>query len=80
MVATFDTAHIDFTPIGDVVSSLVILIGGDPDCDFLFTDKTPARDVALDTRELRALLGGVSLAELEVLEWIRAYLNQQYEN
>lgn len=80
VVATFDTSHIDFTPIGDVVSSLVILIGGDPDCDFLFTDKTPDREVSLDTRELREVLGGVSLAELEVLEWIRAYLKQQYEN
>ena len=80
VVATFDTSHIDFTPIGDTVSSLVILIGGDPDCDFLFIDRTPAREVMLDTRELRAMLGGVSLAELEVLEWIRAYLKQQYEN
>ncbi len=80
VVATFDTLHIDFTPIGDVISSIVILIGGDPDCDFVFIDKTPAREVTLDTRELRELLGGVSLAELEVLEWIHAYLKQQYEN
>lgn len=80
VTATFDTTHIDFTPVGDVVSSLVILIGGDPQCDFLFTDKTPDREVLLDTRDIRAVLGGVSLAEFEVLEWIRAYLLQQYEN
>ncbi|MBR2987277.1 MAG: sensor histidine kinase [Clostridia bacterium] len=77
--ATFDTTHIDFAPVGDVVSSMVILIGGDPQCDFLFVDKTPEREVRLDTRELKAVLGGVSLAEFEVLEWIRAYLSQQYE-
>ena len=80
VTATFDTAHIDFMPIGDVVSSIVILIGGDPQCDFLFTDKTPEREILLDTRELREVLGGVSLAEFEVLEWIRAYLLQQYDN
>ena len=80
VVATFDTAHIDFTPVGDVISSIVILIGGDSQCDFLFIDKTPDREVLLDTRELRAVLGGVSLAELEVLEWIRAYLSEQYVN
>ena len=80
VTATFDTTHIDFAPVGDVVSSIVILIGGDPDCDFLFIDKSPTREVMLDTRELRAVLGGVSLAEFEVLEWIRAYLLQQYEN
>lgn len=80
VTATFDTTHIDFAPVGDVVSSIVILIGGDPQCDFLFIDKTPTREVRLDTREIRAVLGGVSLAEFEVLEWIRAYLLQQYEN
>ena len=79
VTATFDTTHIDFAPVGDVVSSIVILIGGDPECDFLFIDKTPEREIRLDTRELRALLGGVSLGEFEVLEWIRAYLSQQYE-
>ncbi len=78
--ATFDTAHIDFMPVGDVTSSIVILIGGDPHVDFVFLDKTPEREVKLDTRELRQVLGGVSLGEFEVLEWIRAYLEDQYKN
>lgn len=79
LVATFDSTHIDFAPIGDVVSSIVILIAGDPDCDFVFLDKTPEREVLLDTRELRAVLGDVSLGEFEVLEWIKAYLYSQYQ-
>lgn len=80
VIATFDTRHIDFMPVGDVVSSLVILIGGDPDRDFVFLDKTPERTVTLDTRELRQVLGEVSLGEYEVLEWIRAYLLDQYQS
>ena len=79
LVATFDSTHIDFAPIGDVVSRIVILIAGDPDRDFVFLDKTPEREVALDTRELRAVLGDVSLGEFEVLEWIKAYLYGQYQ-
>ena len=80
LVATFDTTHIDFVPIGDVVSSIVILIGGDPERDFVFVDKTPTREVKLDTRELRAVLGEVSLGEYEVLEWIKSYLYDQYQS
>ena len=80
VTATFDTRHIDFMPVGDVVSSLVILIGGDPDRDFVFLDRTPERTVTLDTRELRLVLGEVSLGEYEVLEWIRAYLLDQYQS
>lgn len=78
--ATFDTCHIDFCPVGDVVSSICVLISGNPDIDFVFADETPARSVMLDTKELRALLGEVSLAEYEVISWIRKYLSSQYEN
>ena len=61
------------------MSSIVILIAGDPDRDFVFLDKTPEREVLLDTRELRTVLGDVSLGEFEVLEWIKAYLYSQYQ-
>ncbi len=77
--ATFDTHNIDFTPIGDIVETMLLLIGGSPEIDFLFMDKTPEREVTLDTKLLREVLGKeVSLAEYEILEWIRGYLNEQY--
>ena len=79
VVATFDTAHIDFPPVGDIISSICVLISGNPDIDFIFLDETPERRVSLDTKELRAVLGDVSLAEYEVIEWIRKYLSSQYE-
>lgn len=79
VTATFDTAHIDFCPVGDIVSSICVLISGNPDVDFVFIDETPERRVALDTKELRAVLGEVSLAEYEVISWIRKYLSSQYD-
>lgn len=79
VTATFDTGHIDFMPVGDVISSLTTLIAGDPDRDFVFLDKTPKRTVSLDTRELRQVLGEVSLGEYEVLAWIKAFLSDQYQ-
>jgi hypothetical protein len=80
LTATFDTKHIDFCPVGDIVSSICVLISGNPEADILFTDVTPERSVSLDTRELRAVLGDVSLAEYEVIAWIRKYLSAQYDN
>ena len=77
--ATFDTASIDFTPVGDIVSTICILIAGSPEIDFVFTDKTPEREVALNTAELREVLGdGISLAEPEIQIWISEYLKEQY--
>ena len=79
LVAVFDTTSIDFMPVGDIVSTVCILISGSPEIDFLFSDVSDAHSVSLDTRELRAVLGEqVSLAEPEVGMWIREYLNEQY--
>ena len=78
VTATFDTKHIDFTPVGDMTETVVTLISGTPHIDFEFEDRSPERSVRLSTKELREVLGDVSLAEYEVLQWIRDYLNGQY--
>ena len=77
--ATFDTKSIDFTPVGDIISTVCILIMGSPDIDFDFHDISPRGAVSLKTAELRSVLGGVSLAEPEVQAWIKEYLEEQYQ-
>ena len=78
--ALFDTKSIDFMPIGDIISTVCILIAGSPEIDFYFSDISEKRSVSLNTRELREVLGdGISLAEPEVQMWIGEYLKEQYE-
>ena len=76
--ATFYKNHLDFTPLGDVISSITTLIQGHPDTDFLFSHKTEAGEVGLDTRELRQVLGDVPLDTYDVIKWIEEYLTEQY--
>lgn len=78
VTAVFNKNHIDFTPLGDVVDSIVILIQGDPQIDFLYTHNMPQGTVALDTRELREILGDVPLNTFEVIQWIEGNLREQY--
>ncbi len=81
VTAVFHKNHLDFTPLGDMISTMTTLIQGSPTIDFVFTHTTPDREVALDTAELRAVLGeDVSLGAFEVLQWIEAYLREQYES
>ena len=61
VTATFFTDHIDFTPLGDVASSVLTLIQGHPDRDFLFCHEKNGSSVELDTREVRAVLEDVPL-------------------
>ena len=80
ITATFDTKNIDCTPIGDMTSTLVTLVQGAPDTDFLFVHQKTGGEVRMDTRELRAMLGAeVPLETPEVLVWLREYLSEQYE-
>ena len=78
VTAYFYKDHLDFTPLGDVISTVTTLIQGHPDTDFLFTHLIDDNEIRLDTRELRAVLEGVPLNTYDVLEWIRGYLEEQY--
>ena len=79
VTATFYTDHIDFTPLGDVSSSVLTLIQGHPDTDFLFRHEKDGRVVELDTRELREVLEDVPLNSYDVMQWIGGNLQEQYE-
>ena len=79
VTATFHTDHIDFTPLGDVSSSILTLIQGHPDTDFLFRHVRNGRVVELDTRELREVLEDVPLNSYDVMRWIGGNLQEQYE-
>lgn len=78
--AVFYKNHIDFTPLGDVISSVTTLIQGAPDIDWKFVHSKGNKSVELDTKELRAVLGDVSLSNYEVIKWIEDYLKEGYES
>lgn len=77
--AIFFKTHIDFIPLGDVTSSIVTLIQGHPDTDFLFCHRTESGEVSLDTREIRTVLEDVPLDTYEVICWIRDNIVEQYD-
>ena len=77
VMAVFNKKHIDYTPLGDVVSSIVTLIQGPPDTDFLFMHTYGDKSVTLDTRELRAVLEDVPLNSYEVLDFINNFLREE---
>ena len=76
----FGRNHLDFVPLGDLVSSVITLIQGSPDVDFVYTHETEKGSVSLACAELRAVLGeDISLAEPEILMWIDGNLREQYQ-
>ena len=77
--ALFFKNHIDFTPMGDIVSTVTTLIQGSPEIDFEFRHTNEEREILLDTRQMREILGAeVPLNDPEILRWITQYLREQY--
>ena len=79
VTAFFYKTHIDYTPLGDVISTIVTLIQGHPKVDFLFCHTIGNRSITLDTREIRAVLEDVPIDSFEILQWIRESLAEQYQ-
>jgi anti-sigma regulatory factor (Ser/Thr protein kinase) len=81
VTATFHTDSIDFAPIGDIISTICVIIQGHPEINYVFRHVTPSFEVNLKTDEIKAVLGSdISLSTPEILEWISDYLKQQYQN
>ena len=78
--ALFYKNHIDFTPLGDIISTLCTLIQSCKDYDIVFIHEfADGSTVSADTREFKEALDGVPLDNPEVIIWIRDYLAEQYK-
>ncbi len=76
--ALFYKDSIDFTPMGDVASTVVSLIQGADGIDYDFSWENENGSAELSTAEMRAMLGDdVPLSSPEVLAWAGAYINEQ---
>ncbi|MDO4565545.1 MAG: ATP-binding protein [Clostridia bacterium] len=79
--AVFNRGHIDCAPLGDIVGTIIALVQGSPDIDFVFRHSRGDKAAELDTRLMREALGGeVPLNEPDVLTWAKESLMDQYYN
>ena len=82
LCAEFHKDHIDCPPLGDIVSTVVMLIQSAPFAPrYRFRHVKNGKEIELDTDELHEQLGpDIPLSEPEVLQFIRAYLEEGEES
>lgn len=76
ITATFFTDHVDCAPLGDITSTVVTLLQGNPQVRLTYTRRTDDGEVRLSTDEMRSMLGEIPLNEPDVLAWVRDYLSE----
>ena len=59
LTACFDLSHIDCPPLGDIGSTVMLLVQGSPDIQFVYHRQTPHSVFLLDTDTLRGEQNGI---------------------
>ena len=77
--AYFMTDSVDFTPLGDVASTVQMLITMNTDRDFLYKHSVDGKDFVADTREIKEILGDVPLDTYEVSQWLIDFIKENTE-
>ncbi len=73
---SFILNHIDRAPVGDMAGTVLTLISGSPEIDFVYKHIKNGKSFIFDTVQIRNILGDVPLDNPEVLKWINDYINE----
>jgi len=76
VAASFKLSHIDRQPLGDIASTLVTLIAGNPDVDFIYRHQHNNREYVLDTNDVKKEIDDVPINHVEVLHFIREHVQE----
>lgn len=71
LVATMRRSHIDRKPMGDLAGTVLCLIEGNADVDFVFEYRFDHKHYCLDTREIRCVMDDIPINHPSVIRLIR---------
>jgi anti-sigma regulatory factor (Ser/Thr protein kinase) len=75
ITAEFQHSHIDMKPLGDVGSTMAVLIGGHPEIDFLLSYEKDGFSYKFNAAELKRELNDVPINLPDVLKLIKDDIN-----
>jgi len=81
VVATFQESHIDRRPVGDMGATLITLIMGNPDLDFMYYSNLDGEEIEVDTQSIRAELNGtISINDPAIINLIKDLFKKNRKN
>ena len=80
ITTTFRYDHIDRAPMGDMASTLITLIMGNTDVDFVYNHRINGKSFELDTRDLKAELGPSYMTEPVLMNHLKQTIQKQLEH
>ena len=77
--AVFRADSIDFTPLGDIASTIATIVCMNEDKDFIYTRRIDDDEFRFSSADIKKLLDGVPLSEPSVMNWVEGYISEQTE-
>jgi hypothetical protein len=74
--ATFQLDHLDRQPLGDIIGTLIILIAGNCNIDFLYRHRHNEQQFEMDTRDIRKEIDDIPINHPQILKYIRKVLEE----
>ena len=74
--ALFKTDSIDFTPLGDMASTIATIVSMNEDKDFVYTRIIDGKKFEFKSSDIKKILDGVPLSEPSVMNWIEDYIRE----
>jgi hypothetical protein len=76
VIATFQISHLDRQPMGNITTTIISLIAGNSNVDFIYKHRHNDRRFILDTREIRKEIDDVPINHPEILKYIRGVIEE----
>ncbi|MGM0411373.1 MAG: ATP-binding protein [Bacillota bacterium] len=78
--ASFEHNHIDRAPLGNITDTLITLITTNKELDFFYYHLYNNKEFSFSTKEIKEEIDGISINNIEVIHWIKDYINENLSN
>ncbi len=80
VVARFQHDHIDRPVLGDIAGVVSLLVGSNPEKDFIYKHYLNGNEYIFDTREVKDALDGMPINELPVIKYLKEMIHENLTN
>ncbi len=74
--AVFSRSHIDRPPLGDLPSTISLMVSGNPIVEFVYTHQLDNEKFVFDSREIKQILDGVEITQPGVVKFLRQMIEE----
>jgi len=73
---SFERDNIDRAPLGNMGETIMTIINSADNLELLYIHKTDYGGFTFDTREVKEMLDGMDINDINILLWIKEYINE----